>query len=51
MQNEALNTEYKAAYAKLEALQNADENICSRFYAYFCDLAMRDYDENRALYA
>lgn len=50
MQNEALNTAYRAAYAKLEAIHAADEQVCSRFYAEFCELARRDYDENRALY-
>jgi len=51
MTNPALNAAYTAAYAKLEALQAAGEDICSRFYAEFCELARRDYDENRGLYA
>lgn len=51
MTNPALNAAYTAAYAKLEALQAAGEDVCSRFYAEFCELARRDYDENRGLYA
>lgn len=50
MTNPALNAAYKTAYAKLESLQARGEQVCSRFYAEFCELARRDYDENRALY-
>lgn len=51
MTNPALNAEYNAMYAQLEAWHAADEQVCSRWYARFCEVAMRDYDENRALYA
>ena len=51
MTNAALNAEYKAMYAQLEAWQSADEQVCSDWYSRFCEVARRDYDENRALYA
>lgn len=51
MTNEALNREYNAMYAQLEAWQAAGEPICSTWSSRFNEIAMRDYDENRALYA
>lgn len=51
MTAQEINQTYNAMYAELEALHAADEQVCSDWYARFCEVARLDYDANRALYA
>ena len=51
MTNQALNQAYNTMYAQLTAWQDAGVSVCAAWYARFSEIAARDYDENRALYA
>ena len=51
MTAQEINQTYNAMYAELKAKQDADEQICSDWYARFSEMARLDYEANGALYA